>query len=227
MKQVVIVLGMHRSGTSCLAGILENAGVYFGTVSTQDAYNLKGNRENGKIMNLHDSLLSYNSGSWESPPFAIEWPGHLKKERDGIINDFRDCGIWGFKDPRTLLSLEGWLEVLPYVALVGTFRHPFSVAQSLQVRNGFPIEKSLSLWKAYNHKLLFYADMYSFPLVSFDLPADVYLEKNLQLIEQLGLKRGIEPLSFFENMLRHNRQIGGELPSEIAGLYKRLNQKAL
>ena len=40
------------------------------------------------------------------------------------------------------------------VEIVATFRHPLSAAQSLKFRNGFPIERGLALWKAYNERLL-------------------------------------------------------------------------
>jgi len=48
--------------------------------------------------------------------------------------NFHSSRLWGFKDPRTLLTLDGWLEALPEVSLAATFRHPLSVAGSLQER---------------------------------------------------------------------------------------------
>lgn len=41
----VLILGMHRSGTSCLAGSLQEAGLYLGEVNTAAPHNAKGNRE--------------------------------------------------------------------------------------------------------------------------------------------------------------------------------------
>ena len=65
--QVIAVLGMHRSGTSCLTGLLEDAGVCLGNVSKQNPYNRKGNQENLQIMYLHDAVLDDNRGSWNNP----------------------------------------------------------------------------------------------------------------------------------------------------------------
>jgi len=42
----MLILGMHRSGTSCLAGCLQAAGLISGEVNIQAMYNAKGNREN-------------------------------------------------------------------------------------------------------------------------------------------------------------------------------------
>jgi len=225
MQTTVIVLGMHRSGTSCLAGIMENAGIDFGEVSTRNPYNPRGNRENSKIMGLHDSLLGYNNGSWDMPPAVITWPEHLRAERDKIIREFQYAHLWGFKDPRALLMLDGWLEALQRVVFVGTYRHPLSVARSLQERNQFPLEKSLRLWKIYNDKLLSYSDKYCFPVISFDLPAEAYIGKVDSVLDSLALKPGPEALVFFEDALRNPLRVSGEMPDDVAELYHKLNQR--
>jgi len=108
MKQKVIcVLGMHRRGTRCLTGTLEEAGVFLGPISRKNDYNPKGNYENSKIMALHDDLLLTNGGSWDSPPRHVIWSERHKTIRDEIISDYEGTACWGFKDPRTLFSLEG------------------------------------------------------------------------------------------------------------------------
>ena len=112
MQQVIIILGMHRSGTSCLAGTIEKTGIYFGNVSQHNTFNLKGNRENNQIIKLNNDVLAYNNGNWDNPPYKVEWPLSLKKQRDEIIEQHFPTLTWGFKDPRTLLTLDGWLEVL-------------------------------------------------------------------------------------------------------------------
>jgi len=67
----------------------------------------------------------------------------------------------GFKDPRILLLLDEWKEYFPEnFILVGIYRNPLKVAESLKKRNNFNYEKSLKLWKVYNHKLLKYLEKY-------------------------------------------------------------------
>lgn len=64
---VVMVLGMHRSGTSCLTGLLQQTGLELGDVVTEAPHNKKGNRENLDIMRLNDDVLAHSRGSWDRP----------------------------------------------------------------------------------------------------------------------------------------------------------------
>ena len=63
----ICVLGMHRSGTSCLTGILQNFGVELGEVFTENPHNKRGNRENSRIVFLNEALLTYNDAAWNKP----------------------------------------------------------------------------------------------------------------------------------------------------------------
>ena len=55
--RVVAVLGMHRSGTSALAGSLEQHGLFLGRVSTSNPHNPKGNRESAEVRRLNEDVL--------------------------------------------------------------------------------------------------------------------------------------------------------------------------
>lgn len=228
MQKIIIILGMQRSGTSCLAGILENSGVNLGNVSTYNLFNKKGNRENTKIMKLHDALLQYNDGSWDDPPGSITWPDHLKKERDLIIAEYKEYSTWGFKDPRTVLALDGWLEALPDVTFAATFRHPYLVAQSLYTRDKFPYEKSYAIWKAYNEKLLFYYEKFNFPLVSYDLPRKSYKKKIKELMKRLDIDVKRSAFDFYDKSLKHHDDISDSgIPVDVMEIYRELNRIAL
>jgi hypothetical protein len=72
-SQAVLILGMHRSGASCLAGSLQEAGLYLGEVKTAAPHNAKGNRESRAIMALQDDLLRANGGDWDTPPEQVVW----------------------------------------------------------------------------------------------------------------------------------------------------------
>jgi hypothetical protein len=224
MERTFIILGMHRSGTSCLAGILEKAGVYFGAVSKSNSFNEKGNFENKRIMKLHDDLLECSGGSWDNPPARLTWPEKLTKERGSIVDEYGHSAVWGFKDPRVLFALEGWLEALPQAELVATFRHPLAVAQSLLRRNGFPAEKSLELWARYNRRLLHYRNRASFPLLSFDLAPEAYLKKAEGLLRSLGLAGAAASGEFFNPNLRRHVVFEGELSPEAADIYQQLQR---
>jgi hypothetical protein len=213
---------MHRSGTSCLAGSLEEAGVYLGEVQRMNPYNLKGNCEHLKIMDLHDDLFAENGGSWDNPPLNVIWSEKHKTQRDAIISEYAAVPLWGFKDPRALFALDGWQEALPGMSLVGTFRHPLAVSRSLERRNMFTLEKGFQVWSAYNRRLLECHDRQPFPIISFDLPEETYRQKLVSLLPRLGLPVPPDKFEFFEADLRHGEQEELPLPAEIQSLYDRL-----
>jgi hypothetical protein len=225
----VIILGMHRSGTSCLAGSLEEAGLYLGRVNVQAPHNAKGNRENRDIMDLNDAVLATVDASWDRPPTEpIIWTGDQIATRDTLINSYPfDCK-WGFKEPRTTFTLNGWLDALPDAEIVATFRHPLSVAQSLNIRNGFSFDQGLKLWAAYNQRLLDINHAREIAFVCFDWSSQKYRNALIELSNRLGLKPPVNGFEFFENVLRPNvtRQ-EHKLPIEIANLYKKLKERAI
>jgi len=212
---------MHRSGTSCLAGTLEEAGLHLGKVITEAPHNAKGNRENKLIMDLQEEVLVHSGGAWDVPPPRLLWTDEHRRRRDAIIASYGD-GSFGFKDPRTLLTLDFWLEALGSMDYVGSFRHPELVAQSLMARNGGEVSRWLDLWCAYNTRLLDLHRMQAFPVVRFDVEPDDYRKSLTSVAESLGLPRPAR-LTFFEPELRHhNEPPSSELPSNVRAIFERL-----
>jgi len=121
---------MHRSGTSCLAGSLEQAGLYFGDVVHQSPHNKKGNKENKALRLLNEDLLRFNQGSWDVIPPELNWNAELSDRRDTLLTEYDSQSLWAFKDPRCLKTLPFWHEALPDLRFVGTFRNPAAVVQS-------------------------------------------------------------------------------------------------
>lgn len=130
----LIILGMHRIGTSCLAVSLEQAGVYLGAVSNYNKYNLKGNKENNRAMKLNDEILKYNVANWYQPPKDLKWNEHHENDGQILTSELeKNCvtKYWGFIDPRVLLTLPFWVKLLPAAKFIGTFRNPFRGSESL------------------------------------------------------------------------------------------------
>jgi hypothetical protein len=177
-------------------------------------------------MDLQDELLEASNGAWWGPPDAVEWrPEHFEKAR-AILAAHAGQPVWGFKDPRTLLTLEGWRELVPDLRPVGIFRHPLRVAQSLHTRDGMRLETGLRLWRYYNERLVgFHADA-PFPVVCFDDEPET-LEANLRRAgEMVGLS-GDPAEPFFAEELRTEPAEGGPLPAEVEALHERLRAIAL
>jgi hypothetical protein len=225
----ICVLGMHRSGTSCLTGIMQNFGVELGEVFTDNLYNKRGNRENGRIVILNDVVLATNQGAWNNPVVVSTWTREEAGERDSIIKELeqKSSEHWGFKDTRTLFTLPLWLDVIKSPKFIGTFRHPHRVALSLNNRDGAPLEDSWNLWYQYNQRLMELVRQYGFALVDFDQDPETYLDDTLNKLIALGLdpQHASRAREFFDPELRN--QISSNidnvsLPAPVLDLYDEL-----
>ena len=171
--QIVCVLGMHRSGTSWLAGALQAAGLYAGEVVERATHNHKGNRENLEIRALNDDVLASSDGAWDTPPESLTWTDEEARRRDDLVRRFSiESSVWTFKDPRSLLTLGFWEGADADIVRVGVFREPGRVAASLAARDGMRIPRALRLWRSYNRILLDQHRSAPFPLVDFDAGVD-------------------------------------------------------
>lgn len=168
----VVVVGMHRSGTSLLTGSLEAAGLNLGEVNNAAPHNRKGNKENEAIRDLNDALLTKAGAAWNSPPDGqVPWDRADEERARSLVEPYIRAGRpWGFKDPRTVWTVEGWLRLLPSARMVGVFRHPSPVVGSLTARSGtlaIESDRALSLWCAYNTELIRLQRKYGFPVLHF------------------------------------------------------------
>ena len=220
----VAILGMHRSGTSCLAGCLQEAGLFLGDVNTQARYNARGNRENRRIMDLHDAVLAANGGRWDRPVADIGWDADLRARRDELIAGYPAGRAWGFKDPRSLLCLDFWREAIQTLRLVGTFRHPAAVAASLGARAmRVEVDAGLALWHDYNSRLLAVAEQEAVPLVCFDWAPARYRQRLDQIVAGLGLEVPAAGYGFFDEDLRHQpADEAAAVPETAVALHRRL-----
>jgi hypothetical protein len=155
----VLVLGMHRSGTSALTGALARLGL-----ATPAADDLVTGRfdnpvhfESAALSDLDDALLGALGGSWSAPPaLAPGW------ERAGALGPmiaggpgaarraFPGQGAVVWKDPRLCLLLPLWRAQLPGPpSVVMVWRAPMAVARSLQARQAFTVSLGLALWERY------------------------------------------------------------------------------
>jgi hypothetical protein len=225
MNRALTVLGMHRSGTSMLIGTLREAGVYLGNVHDKGfEHNRKGLLEPRAVLFMQEDLLKANGGSWSDPPAQVTWqPLHLAV-RDLFIESRSQQPIWGFKDPRTLFTLEGWHKVLPGLELTGIFRHPFEVAQSMQQRNSLSLEAGMAVWKKYNERLLAFHRKAAFPVIEFHADPEVLRAKLARLIAGLRLPHPPEPsaFAFFEEGIRRHEVDEVKLPADVEEVYRQL-----
>lgn len=154
MKKIVIVLGMHRTGTSLVTSILHDLGFNPGKVLLEAGpSNQEGFWEYKPLVQFHSRILEEYDNRW----FA---PGHLmpldellfqyRNEAEALVRNMdNDDSNWCWKDPRLLLFLDFWLEILAGrdVKWIITHRHPASIAASIRSRDHFDNEVGLTLWE--------------------------------------------------------------------------------
>ena len=145
----VIVLGMHRSGTSVVSRLLNLLGLSPGPdadlVPPSDS-NPAGHWENASLNLVNQRLLAALGGHASAPPPLAEgWEAapeleRLRREAAALAGSVLAAEQWAWKDPRTCLTLPFWLRVLDVpVAAVLVRRHPLEVARSLEARDGRPL----------------------------------------------------------------------------------------
>jgi tetratricopeptide (TPR) repeat protein len=159
--RVIVVLGMHRAGTSLCAKMLKALGARLGGPLMPAAKsNLEGHFEHLDIVRLHEALLDHEDRRWDSlhllepsrPPVSDGQHAEIRAQLKAVVTEQLRAspGVWAFKDPRTARLLPLWtqifeeLDILPVWVL--SLRDPRSVAASLNKRNKMPLEIGEFLW---------------------------------------------------------------------------------
>ena len=161
-NKAVLILGMHRSGTSVLTRLCNLLGMELGEhlLAAEKDNNDRGFWEHEDILDVHNAILSALDSSWyDIRPLPENWwkrediQPYKKQLKDIIIRDFTDSPLWGVKDPRLCRMLPLWhdlldeLNVIPHY--IHVIRHPDEVAGSLQKRDYLMPQHSWLLWAHY------------------------------------------------------------------------------
>jgi len=173
----LIVTGVHRSGTSMIAGILSNLAIPMGEGAQMNPApeNPEGFFERIDVMQLNDSVLRRLGGSWQAPPNI--GPESWFSFDQNVLANFRSSidlfsgsfNSWFVKDPRISLILPIWDRLaLTNLSLIFSVRNPQSVAQSLHLRNGLSHRRALALWWIYNQQLLANVDSRDTLFIDYD-----------------------------------------------------------
>ena len=155
-RRGVVVLGMHRSGTSALSGILRILGFDLGSdLVRPNEFNPTGYWENRSVVRLNERILSHLGASWSDafmPPYRVSGTDLREafgEEARALLNEaFSGRRKWVLKDPRLSMLIEFWLPYLreQNASFIHVIRNPIEVANSLERRDRFPKERSLLLW---------------------------------------------------------------------------------
>ncbi|MDO6527433.1 hypothetical protein Q4519_17270 [Motilimonas sp. 1_MG-2023] len=156
----ILILGMHRSGTSALTGMLGKAGIPLGTEFIDDVadVNKKGFWEHKRLVEINEAILAHLGKSWFSLDVAAELSNvglfELAKFKQQAITfietEFSGAPIFALKDPRMCVLAEFWLDVFQSLEIetkvIVLNRMPDEVAASLYKRDKLPVLIAQQLW---------------------------------------------------------------------------------
>ena len=157
-KYMVLVLGMHRSGTSALGGVLHHLGCSLPKTLVPDhAGNPKGHFENRAVQEFNDRLLREARSNWRDwRQVQPHWMGSvagrafLPEAVDILRDEYEGAPLVLLKEPRICRLVPFWLEAAKeagYQALpLLTHRNPLEVAQSLKARDGMDLAEGCLIW---------------------------------------------------------------------------------
>jgi len=154
----LVVLGMHRSGTSALTGMLHHLGVALGDrlmVASPD--NPRGYWEHNDVVAVHERLMAALGWGWDDirplpSGFERQEPAlTARRELTAILaRDFSGVALWGVKDPRLCRLMPLWTELFAEERVEPRYllavRHPLDVAESLAERDGMTPAWGMVLW---------------------------------------------------------------------------------
>jgi hypothetical protein len=156
--RVLLVLGMHRSGTSALTRVLNLRGAALpGELLPANQANVAGYWEPAAVVAWHDEFLAAAGSAWDDPTAfpaaAFETPAaetFVERVADLLRHDLASAPLVVMKDPRACRLVPLWRRAIaragrePLMVLI--VRHPLEVAASLQRRDGIPVAQALLLW---------------------------------------------------------------------------------
>jgi glycosyltransferase involved in cell wall biosynthesis len=228
---MILVLGMHRSGTSAVAGTLAQLGVDFSEhLIAPAADNPKGFFEHADIWQQDHEILEAMGSAWDDPlPLPPAW-----QDADSVRaatqpiqaimqRDFATSGLAGIKDPRMCRLLPCWRDWLlgagfaPMAVLVT--RRPVEVIASLAKRDSLPADQAAWVWL--RHVLEAEADTRGMPrvVVSYESLLGDWRAEAARIARVLGVVWPRDPVAvgaqvdaFLEPTLRHHRDVANTNP---------------
>ncbi|MFW5886122.1 MAG: sulfotransferase [Bacteroidota bacterium] len=160
-EPVILVLGMHRTGTSLVAQMVHRWGAYMGDdLMPANEYNQEGYWEYNPLVNLNDKMLAFTGNTWYAPPLNFKLNLLLNtfgQEARKLVDEMdANQTVWCWKDPRMAVLLPFWKEIFTgrNIAFIVTSRNPLSVAKSLSKRDDIPSNVSLAMWEFYTRCIM-------------------------------------------------------------------------
>lgn len=158
----LLILGMHRSGTSLLVRTLEGLGLWAGDEDdfhSPTAHDPEGHREHKLALQLNEAALAWIDRSWDDAT-GVDWNQLSAAHRADVLGAINAVAAaldqhpdWVVKDPRLCLTLPLWRQRIDPACIL-LHRDPLEVARSLHDRDGLAIHAGVELWEEYNRRAI-------------------------------------------------------------------------
>lgn len=228
-KVPVCIIGMHRSGTSMVARLLNLCGLNLGPEDKlfgPSPDNAMGYFEHAGFLEINDALLKNFGGSWDNPPSlnpGWETDPALRdsdEKAETLLNTFSGDTLWGWKDPRTTLLLPFWQKLLPQLRYIICIRNPLEVARSLEKRDGISIAVGAELWNQYMRSAIMHTEGQS-RIVTF---YEDYFSNPLDEVNRVAEFCGLETVG---DLSKVQEVILGELRHQCGGAVELLSEASI
>lgn len=235
----IFVIGMHRSGTSMVASILQSLGVNLGPdelLAPANQFNEAGYFENAPAVATNDAFLKENDLSWRTLP-AIETKTTLQGVEtlaasiQDVIKSLNTGRAWCLKDPRLSYLLPYWASAVKPASAIVCVRKPEAAAMSLKTRNDISISYGAALWELYTLAALRNTQKLPRAIVVYEelieKPKETIEKMIASLPELAELKPGANAIEAAVARVRreldHSKPISAKaLPPTALELYRRL-----
>ncbi|HEY2591950.1 MAG TPA: sulfotransferase [Steroidobacteraceae bacterium] len=250
-ERLIVVLGMHRSGTSAITRGLKALGVELGDnlYAPDPEINAKGYWEDADLAGLNIRLLQALDSEWhDTRPLPCDFVdrltsgGFLLQAVDLLRAKLQSHRVFGFKDPRNSLLLPFWkrafAELDSRVVYVLAVRNPLSVIESLARRDQFDFKKSAQLWLLHSVHML---ENTSFEKERVVVDYDILMESPGDALRRIGRALALDVIpgeldayerEFLDRTLRHSEHdpdhpaLTGFMGTMLPDLYAALRQTA-
>jgi hypothetical protein len=221
-KRAILILGMHRSGTSALTRMFALTGAALpNDLMMPMPDNPLGFWESNTISLINDSILRSIGSAWDSINLTSIPDYIYKMNESGLVDvlseEYNGKNFIVLKDPRISLMIKLWSNVLQRAGYstdcVIIFRNPLDVAESLYNRNKMPRKYGVLLWTRYmisilesitNGKFVTFDEITENPMDTMRAISDDLAMSNLDLSD----KSTNEIEKFIDKQLNHNKNIG-------------------
>jgi hypothetical protein len=202
-REIVIVTGMHRSGTSLCANLINLLGVDMSDDLEATEDNPAGHWERPDLVGLHNRALRAIGREWLDHRHALAFPRDWlsQPQVQAVKNDIEDWidvrlgqagRKFGFKDPRAARLIPLWDQICTEMQLTPLYvfcvRHPAHVAESLVRRDGITSSEAIYRWMVYNADAVLGVAGRSVCI----LPFDQWFGDKAPLVHRLASHLGVE-----------------------------------